>query len=111
MKTPKQKCKEMWLHFIRYPDDDKENYRQYLINKGRAGEYDECWACEESINQQKYAGDLKAPCTYYCPIIWPAGHCNTAASPFHTWLNARRAEDRKQAAIDMVKLIDDTWEE
>ena len=104
MKTNKQKCLEMWERFEKYPTEDKNDYKKYLISQGREDEYNHCWACMEAT------AIIGVSCPY-CPITFPGGHCSDIESPYNKWSCAETEEERRKAAREMVKLIKETWEE
>jgi len=108
-KSSKQKCLDMWRWLRDNPDAvSKNEYKKYLISQGREDEYNQCWACCEA---GLYSGNYVDNCCKDCPIDFPGGHCASTGSPYFVWDLFATPKERQQAAADMVRLIDETWEE
>lgn len=119
MKTRKAKCLGMYEYFEMHPTHKKEDYRQYLIREGRAGEYSECWACDEATKRSdttKTEGDT----CYFCPINWhpsifktstKISPCMDVHSPYRERLTATTIPEALAAIKKIITLIKTTWEE
>ena len=117
MKSNKQKCLEMWEWLAANPDKNKENYRNYLVNKGKAGEYSYCWACDEAYGKIDKKVNKNKLCEY-CPMTWYSkqtkpykNECMSSSSPYNTYYLNRDIKIRIKAAKQIIELIKDTWEE
>lgn len=100
-KTAKQKCLEMWEWLAANPGQSKFAYHTYLSKQGREQEFEYCWACKAA----------EGNCAL-CPITWPSGSCEEGT--YIAWENALREESPRaaeRAALKIVKLIKETWNE
>lgn len=111
-KTSKQKCLDMWQKFASNPEMDKYAYKDFLDSLGLVSEYAACWACEET-------GDYGCK---RCPVTWGTYRgefemgCCFPGSPYHTWEKEKQKSKPnpkiiRKAALDIVKLIETTWED
>lgn len=62
-------------------------------------DFDCCWLCD--------ADSLFEDDCSYCPIKWGTGlynSCDIEGSPYLKWYEAKKAKDRKKAALEVSKL-------
>lgn len=106
MKSNRQKCLEMWQWLAQNPSKDKTDYEIYMIENDEV--YNSCWACVEAVNK---TDDVINSCRF-CPIDFPGKSCHNRLSPYRLWYEAQRIQDFESAgyaALEMVRLIGDTW--
>jgi len=117
-KTNKQKCIETWEWLAKNPSEDKEDYEDYLMRRGRLEEYHYCWACVTAYQRQRHTDKLEFSTRELCDscpldfktepknITYNSVLCHNEGTAYDNWLEHKTTEN----AEAMVKLIKETWE-
>lgn len=89
-------CIVLWQHLADNPADTKINAVEIVL----PGKHyiSNCPCCEYSLRHNGLR-----PCATRCIISWPGGHCQTYASPYHSWCTVPYAKSTKYA-LEIVKL-------
>lgn len=107
---------EMWSWLYQHPRHCKSDYFEYKNIADENRPLNNCYLCEFVCEFSNYSivayfgidallqNHSISNCRY-CPVVWPEGHCDSHSSPYNLWAMAICAENEKQAAGDVLKLL------